>query len=161
MIASPPSLPVPLPEGWRAARRFDNDDKVVVIHGPGAAVTVDLRRRNFAVGVHRLIHKTRIGKYPDEFGIKRLYQDALHALRLAIMHGAIPAPEPIPQPTPRHNAGENAHLAKLTWAKVADIRRRAATETQTALAREYGVACSTICDIVQGRTWRTITPEAE
>jgi hypothetical protein len=161
-MSTTPSLPVPLPAGWRAARRFDNDDKVVVIHGPGAAVTVDLRRRNFAVGVHRLIHKTRIGKYKDEFGLKCLYQDALHALRLAIMHGAVPAPELIPQPTPRHNAGENAHLAKLTWKKVADIRRRLGEgETQTALAREYGVAGSTICDIAQGRTWRATTPEAE
>lgn len=76
------TLPVQLPAGWAALRRFHNDDKVIVIHAPGAAVTVDLRRRNFMLGVHALVHKFAISKYRGHpTWMARLFNDAVHALR--------------------------------------------------------------------------------
>lgn len=50
---------------------------------------------------------------------------------------------------------KNGH-ALLDWTKVDDIRRRVAEGprgTSSALAREYGVAPQTICNVVKGRAW--------
>lgn len=46
--------------------------------------------------------------------------------------------------------------AKLTEAVVLEIRRLAPTMTQTALAKRFGVACTTIWYIVNRRTWTHI-----
>ena len=55
---------------------------------------------------------------------------------------------------PPRMAGEQQHLAKLSWAKVAVIRERAALGASIrGLAREYGVDKSTMSDVVRGRTW--------
>lgn len=54
--------------------------------------------------------------------------------------------------------GQGHPAAKLTDAKVRDIRRRAAAgETQRALAREYGVTQPAIMQVVRRRTWKHIT----
>lgn len=51
-------------------------------------------------------------------------------------------------------SGEAHPRAVLTWAKVAEIRaRRAAGESQTALAAEYGVSQVAISLIVRGKRW--------
>lgn len=50
--------------------------------------------------------------------------------------------------------GERNYRAKLTDDAVRDIRRRAATETVSALAREYDVARSAIQRVIDGRGWR-------
>ena len=40
---------------------------------------------------------------------------------------------------------------------VLDIRRRVELgETQTSLAKEYGVSCAAISNIFTGRTWKTV-----
>jgi hypothetical protein len=52
-------------------------------------------------------------------------------------------------------AGEAHPSAKLTKAAVADIRAgRSEGRTLRALADEFGVACSTVRNIVIGKTWR-------
>lgn len=51
--------------------------------------------------------------------------------------------------------GEDASRAKLTWEQVKEIRtRRAAGESGTALAREYGVHHMSIYGIASGKYWR-------
>jgi hypothetical protein len=50
----------------------------------------------------------------------------------------------------RTNRGERCHAAKLTASDIVEIRRRSgAGELQKALAAEYGVATSTLCQIVK------------
>jgi DNA-binding XRE family transcriptional regulator len=49
--------------------------------------------------------------------------------------------------------GENAVLSEE---QVREIRRRLGTETQTALAEEFGVSRSCIWDIDHGRSWRDV-----
>jgi hypothetical protein len=52
------------------------------------------------------------------------------------------------------NRGERCGTAKLTAGIIADCKRRyAAGESQTALAREYGVTASAICEAVNGTKW--------
>lgn len=53
------------------------------------------------------------------------------------------------------NRGERCGKAKLTWDNVREIRRRvAAGETNTALAREFGVSQPCVCNIVNGKNWK-------
>jgi hypothetical protein len=55
----------------------------------------------------------------------------------------------------RINRGSARPLAKLTDDNVRDIRRRVGMgESQAALCREMGVAAATVCNIVNGKTWR-------
>ncbi len=55
----------------------------------------------------------------------------------------------------RGATGERQGLAKLTAAKVVEIRHRyAAGESQASLARVFGVAQSNIGAVVTGRTWK-------
>ena len=50
--------------------------------------------------------------------------------------------------------GQKHHLAKLTWAKVRQIREKwMSGASQTALAKEHNVAVSTIHMIVTNRNW--------
>ena len=53
------------------------------------------------------------------------------------------------------NRGEKCCNAKLTATQVLEIRERA-TESQRNLAKEYGIARSTIFDIVKKHTWKHI-----
>jgi hypothetical protein len=55
--------------------------------------------------------------------------------------------------------GEAHPLHKLTWAAVRDIRARAASESQHALAREYHVSQVAVHFIVTGKTWRELTTD--
>lgn len=51
--------------------------------------------------------------------------------------------------------GEKHTNAKLSDSAVSDIKRRAASgEKQIAIAAEYGVSVSTVCNVIHGRTWR-------
>lgn len=55
----------------------------------------------------------------------------------------------------RSNFGERHHASRLTWAIVDEIRTRvAAGETQTALAREFGVTFQQVSKIVRGQNWK-------
>jgi hypothetical protein len=59
-------------------------------------------------------------------------------------------------PKPPHRSGETHGQARLTQAQVDEIRRRAAKgETDTALAREFGVGRTAINRIRHGVRWRT------
>jgi hypothetical protein len=54
----------------------------------------------------------------------------------------------------RHARGERFNRAKLTDAKVVEIRKRYANgETQPSLAKEYGVSQSAINSVCQRKTW--------
>lgn len=53
----------------------------------------------------------------------------------------------------RSNRGERQGRAKLTAAHVRDIRARVVAETQTELAREYGIDPSTVSQIVNRKRW--------
>lgn len=51
--------------------------------------------------------------------------------------------------------GEDAGRAKLTEANVLEIRRRYRTgESQSALAREFGLSSRNVCSIVRGESWK-------
>lgn len=51
--------------------------------------------------------------------------------------------------------GEENPSAKLTWAGVAEIRRRFGSgESQPSLARRFGVSRPTIWEVLNGKTWR-------
>lgn len=74
-------LPIVLPEGWSAVRRFQPDNKVVGIYWLGhGSVTVDLRRRNFALGT-TLVHRSNKQKYCGLGWEKKLFHDAVFTLR--------------------------------------------------------------------------------
>lgn len=49
--------------------------------------------------------------------------------------------------------GEKSHYAKLSESQVRDIRRRLQSETQTAIAAEYGVSRSAVTMIAKRQTW--------
>lgn len=56
-------------------------------------------------------------------------------------------------------AGEQNTKAKLTWAAVREIRRRAANGATVALlaaeyGKEYGIAPVTLRNVLEGRTWK-------
>jgi hypothetical protein len=56
--------------------------------------------------------------------------------------------------TPERARGEGINAHKLTWAKVGEIRGRAAGgEKQTALAVEFGVSQGNVSKIVRGVQW--------
>ena len=57
----------------------------------------------------------------------------------------------------RVRVGERNNMAKLTAQQVLDIRCRYPHETQTALAKQYGVRQSSIWQVLSGRTWKHIT----
>jgi Zinc-binding loop region of homing endonuclease len=51
-------------------------------------------------------------------------------------------------------SGERCHFAKLTWAKVEDIRKKALDGTKAKqLSKDYGVSITTIRSIVKNITW--------
>lgn len=53
--------------------------------------------------------------------------------------------------------GESSPMAKLDAQTVRRIRERyAAGETQLAMAREYGLSSSTVCNIVNRKKWRHV-----
>jgi hypothetical protein len=52
--------------------------------------------------------------------------------------------------------GSDHPTAKLTEAKVLEIRRRVSAESQTALAKEFGVALMTVSKIVNRITWNHV-----
>lgn len=52
-----------------------------------------------------------------------------------------------------HNRGERHARSKLTDAQAAEIRERKGQATCAALAQEYGVAPSTVCDIQNGKRY--------
>lgn len=62
--------------------------------------------------------------------------------------------------TPAQNMADKVakgrHPSKITLQQAANIRARVACgDRQSDLAREFGVSPSTVCDIVQGRRWKT------
>ena len=75
-------LPVTLPPFWRASQFYAGDDKnVIVLDWPGHGyVTVDLRRRNFALG-RALVHKSQKVTYSRRDWKVKLFSDAIDALR--------------------------------------------------------------------------------
>jgi Autographiviridae endonuclease len=50
-------------------------------------------------------------------------------------------------------SGENSGNAKLTNAQAREIKRRAGQTSQRGLAREFGIAESTVSNIVTGKRW--------
>jgi hypothetical protein len=54
----------------------------------------------------------------------------------------------------RSARGEKAGRVKLTDTQVLEIRAKRPTTTLMSLAKEYGVARSTINNVVQGRIWK-------
>ena len=52
--------------------------------------------------------------------------------------------------------GERHHRSKLTCVQVVEIRQRVSVETQSALAREFGVHPSVVSRIASGESWRHV-----
>lgn len=60
----------------------------------------------------------------------------------------------------RGTVGTKQHFAKLSDARVLEIRRRAAEgQPQALIARDLGVKQPTVSDVVRGKSWRHV-PEA-
>lgn len=115
-----------------------------------------------------------LGTYKDNM------QDAVHKGRMASgdRHGSRTHPERVPRGLKsgrytkpertargeRHGSrthpercmrGEKSHTAKLTWAKVAEIRAQTAhVGTTTQLARVFGISYSTLRRIVRRDYWK-------
>ncbi len=53
-----------------------------------------------------------------------------------------------------HAWGERAGSAKLTWVKVAEIRKLKGVVSQRAVAKQFGVTQCTISCIQSGKTWK-------
>lgn len=82
----------------------------------------------------------------------RLAQD-----RLVLAFETLRAANGQPLRSTRWRRGEGCSIAKLTSAKVLDIRRRArAGESVHGLASEYGVTVSTMAKAVRGDTWKHV-----
>lgn len=58
----------------------------------------------------------------------------------------------------RQARGEDSATAKLTWKIVREIRKRykAGGTTHRTLAADYGVDNSTICDVINETSWKTL-----
>lgn len=52
--------------------------------------------------------------------------------------------------------GEKQHKARLTEDAIREIRGDAGNFTATAIARRYGVDLSTICSVLNGKTWKHV-----
>lgn len=61
----------------------------------------------------------------------------------------------------RVQQGEQNGRAKLTDVIVMAIKREAGRTSQGSLARRYGVAQSTVWEVIRGRTWAHVRPESE
>ena len=55
-------------------------------------------------------------------------------------------------------AGEKSITAKLTWAKVAEIRQRGGIDPAADLAKKYGVSVQTIIRVICHDTWKHPSP---
>jgi hypothetical protein len=113
--------------------------------------------RGRQMGAHRAVWILMKGPIPEGM-------DLLHNCRYALCVN----PDHLRPGTPSENLmqavaehepwwkmGEEASHAKLTWAAVRAIRRRAAAgERHRPLAAEFGVTGATISHIVTGRTWK-------
>jgi hypothetical protein len=65
-------------------------------------------------------------------------------------------PNPAPDKKGKRPGGKK-HMAKLNEEQVREIRRRAAAgDAKDVLAREYGVGCTTIRDVVNRNTYRNV-----
>lgn len=111
-----------------------------------------------------------------------------HRVMCELAHGPAPSPEHVAAhscgggrqgcvnprhlrwATPKENGQDTARMGrcrpkgaprwKLTEQQVAEIKALKGVVTQLALAEQYGVAYSTIRDILQGRNWKHVEPAA-
>lgn len=60
----------------------------------------------------------------------------------------------------RSSLNEQNPNSKLTKSQVRDIKKRASKETQTALAKEFGVSRKTIYLIINGQMWANVEEHA-
>lgn len=76
-------IDVTLPAGWSCGRRWEDDDKVLIISTPQGSVTVDLRQRNFALGIV-MVHTSEKMRYSGHRWKRNLINDAMTALRKSL-----------------------------------------------------------------------------
>ncbi len=54
-------------------------------------------------------------------------------------------------------SGEGSGCAKITWEQVREIRqRRQRGEQHKSIAKDFGIAANTVCNICNGNSWRTV-----
>lgn len=89
----------------------------------------------------------------SEYGVRK---SAISRAVTGATWAHLPSPVGEVRPPQRGTRGEKNKGAKLTWAKVAEIRQRYAAGgvTYGVLGREYGVDQSIIGDVVKRRTWK-------
>ena len=125
-------------------------------------VRVNVNGRGIAAASHRVIWATAYGPIPDGYEIN--HKDGNRG------NNVLGNLEPLtPGDNQRHSyrvlgkprfTGESCNHSKLTFAQVAEIRRRcAAGEAKRALARAYAVSPNAIRKIVYGRSWRDQFPQ--
>jgi len=107
------------------------------------------------VPVHRFLYELRHGPVPDGMFVCHAC-DTPSCCRPDHLFAALPhANSEDMAAKGRSTWGEHSKRAKLTTAQVTDIRRRyAGGESQRRLAKEFGVAQTTIGFAVRGDTWR-------
>lgn len=135
-----------------------------------AARTVKDRReenpKNRTIRMHRSVAETHVGPCPPGMECRHINGDSLDnrsenlkwgthsenmrdCIRHGTLRGAFRAGEPC-----LHNRGELNGSAKLKRSDVPEIRRRtAAGESQSSIARRYGVSRMAIWKIVEGKSW--------
>jgi len=108
---------------------------------------------------HRVAYALFHGPIPPSFQVR---QTCNNKLCLSPSHLVLVDPETLKK-SPKKvfaKSGSGHHSSKLTDEDILSIRERAQTERQVDLAMLFNVSQATICNIVNHRTWRNITPPA-
>lgn len=123
----------------------------------------DANRRKRHFRLHMLVMLAFRGLTPPDLEIRHLNCDPLDNRLENLAFGTSLENSADTVRMGRQCKGETRPKAKLTWAKVAAIRYRAAQgERQKELAMEYGVSDSVISEIVAGKMWKQRSvPDAE
>lgn len=109
-------------------------------------------------GVHQLVARAFLGPVPEGKQVNHIDGDKLNnrTSNLQYVTSGQNTAHAVANGL-RDNSGENNHCTQLTESQVLDIRRRCSEgDTQTALAREFGVTQANISRIVRRETWKHI-----
>jgi hypothetical protein len=106
-------------------------------------------------GAHRLAFESAYGPIPRGLQVCHRCDNPLCVEPSHLFLGTQAANMRDAQEKRRCHPGEEDGMAKLTWDKVREIRRRgAAGEPRRPLAEEYGIGLRTLQAVLSGLSWR-------
>lgn len=126
--------------------------------GYGQCWSPNTRNRS-AIGAHRVAYERANGPIPDGLFVCHRCDVRLCVNPAHLFLGTAAENNADRDAKGRHRVakGEANHSAKLTAPQVRRIRERCQSgESRSALAREYGVAATSIYEIATRRTWRHV-----